>query len=106
RRSGRQQTRAHRDSTRTAGRITKSSAEGRGDAVIKPRPPQLRHRKAPPSSAVPIRATAGKMGGGPEQSDQSAGRGAVMRRCMLKSKIHRACVTDADVNYEGSLTLD
>ena len=25
---------------------------------------------------------------------------------MLKSKIHRAKVTDADVNYEGSLTLD
>ncbi len=29
-----------------------------------------------------------------------------MRRSMLKSKIHRAKVTDADVNYEGSLTLD
>ena len=25
---------------------------------------------------------------------------------MLKSKIHRATVTDADVHYEGSLTLD
>jgi aspartate 1-decarboxylase len=25
---------------------------------------------------------------------------------MLKSKIHRAKVTDADVNYQGSLTLD
>jgi aspartate 1-decarboxylase len=30
----------------------------------------------------------------------------MMRRSMLKSKIHRARVTDADVNYEGSLTLD
>jgi aspartate 1-decarboxylase len=29
-----------------------------------------------------------------------------MTRFMLKSKIHRATVTDADVNYEGSLTLD
>src|ERR1700704_5441766 len=29
-----------------------------------------------------------------------------MRRSMLKSKIHRATVTHADVNYEGSLTLD
>jgi aspartate 1-decarboxylase len=29
-----------------------------------------------------------------------------MRRSMLKSKIHRLRVTDADVNYEGSLTLD
>src|SRR5438105_9316288 len=28
------------------------------------------------------------------------------RRSMLKSKIHRATVTDADVDYEGSLTLD
>ena len=29
-----------------------------------------------------------------------------MRRHMLKSKIHRATVTEADVDYEGSLTLD
>jgi aspartate 1-decarboxylase len=29
-----------------------------------------------------------------------------MQRFMLKSKIHRATVTEADVNYEGSLTLD
>src|SRR5262249_42618599 len=27
-------------------------------------------------------------------------------RSMLKSKLHRATVTQADVNYEGSLTLD
>ena len=27
-------------------------------------------------------------------------------RMMLKSKIHRATVTGADVNYEGSVTLD
>lgn len=27
-------------------------------------------------------------------------------RTMLKSKIHRAVVTGADVNYEGSITLD
>jgi aspartate 1-decarboxylase len=33
--------------------------------------------------------------------------GAVFgRRSMLKSKIHRATVTHADVDYEGSLTLD
>jgi aspartate 1-decarboxylase len=30
----------------------------------------------------------------------------LMRRVMLKSKIHRATVTQADVDYEGSLTLD
>src|SRR5215470_12533545 len=29
-----------------------------------------------------------------------------LRRSMLKSKIHRATVTHADVDYEGSLTLD
>lgn len=29
-----------------------------------------------------------------------------MRRTMLKSKIHQARVTDANVNYEGSITLD
>ncbi|MFC1913865.1 aspartate 1-decarboxylase [Chloroflexota bacterium] len=25
---------------------------------------------------------------------------------MLKSKIHRACVTDANIDYEGSITID
>ena len=29
-----------------------------------------------------------------------------MIRTMLKSKIHRATVTGADINYEGSVTLD
>jgi aspartate 1-decarboxylase len=29
-----------------------------------------------------------------------------MRRFMLKSKIHRATVTDCDLNYIGSLTVD
>ena len=29
-----------------------------------------------------------------------------MLRVMLKSKIHRATVTQADLNYEGSLTID
>lgn len=28
------------------------------------------------------------------------------RRRMLKSKIHRAVVTDADIHYEGSITID
>ncbi|HTY82190.1 MAG TPA: aspartate 1-decarboxylase [Dehalococcoidales bacterium] len=27
-------------------------------------------------------------------------------RTMLKSKIHRASVTDANINYEGSITID
>ena len=29
-----------------------------------------------------------------------------MQRTLLKSKIHRATVTDADLAYEGSITLD
>jgi len=29
-----------------------------------------------------------------------------MQRTMLKSKIHRARVTDCDLNYAGSITLD
>lgn len=29
-----------------------------------------------------------------------------MRRTMLKSKIHRAHVTDADLHYEGSIGID
>lgn len=32
--------------------------------------------------------------------------GAAMRRTMCKSKIHRATVVDADLDYEGSITLD
>jgi len=27
-------------------------------------------------------------------------------RTMLKSKIHRACVTESNINYEGSITID
>jgi len=29
-----------------------------------------------------------------------------MQRVMLKSKIHRATITDANLEYEGSITLD
>jgi len=29
-----------------------------------------------------------------------------MRRTMMKSKIHRATVTDADLHYQGSVTID
>jgi aspartate 1-decarboxylase len=35
-----------------------------------------------------------------------AGKEDVRMRTMLKSKIHRASVTGADINYEGSITLD
>ncbi len=29
-----------------------------------------------------------------------------MQRIVMKSKIHRATVTDADLNYQGSITID
>ncbi|HHW28745.1 MAG TPA: aspartate 1-decarboxylase [Syntrophomonadaceae bacterium] len=29
-----------------------------------------------------------------------------MYRCMLKSKIHRAVLTDTNINYVGSITID
>jgi aspartate 1-decarboxylase len=29
-----------------------------------------------------------------------------MQRVMLKSKIHRATVTDSDLHYVGSITID
>ncbi|WP_446010114.1 aspartate 1-decarboxylase [Candidatus Electrothrix sp.] len=29
-----------------------------------------------------------------------------MQRTMLKSKIHRATITEADLNYDGSLSID
>ena len=29
-----------------------------------------------------------------------------MQRFMLKSKLHRATVTDANLHYEGSITID
>ena len=29
-----------------------------------------------------------------------------MNRTLLKSKIHRATVTDADLDYEGSISID
>ena len=28
-----------------------------------------------------------------------------MLRHLLKSKLHRACITDANINYEGSITI-
>jgi aspartate 1-decarboxylase len=34
------------------------------------------------------------------------GGGRALRRHMLKSKIHRLTVTDTDLHYEGSLSLD
>ena len=36
----------------------------------------------------------------------AANRPSVLNRMMLMSKLHRATVTQADVDYEGSVTLD
>jgi aspartate 1-decarboxylase len=33
-------------------------------------------------------------------------KGVSLMRVMLKSKIHRACVTDCNIDYEGSITID
>ena len=40
-----------------------------------------------------------------DRADRPA-RTSARTRTMLKSKIHRATVTDADLNYVGSITLD
>src|SRR5207244_2031361 len=39
-------------------------------------------------------------------ADSEVGEVNLMRRSMLKSKLHRLTVTHADVDYEGSLTVD
>jgi aspartate 1-decarboxylase len=41
-----------------------------------------------------------------ELARTGSSRMMVMLRSMFKSKIHRATVTEADVHYEGSLTID
>jgi len=37
---------------------------------------------------------------------QILGRGFIMLRCMLRAEIHMATVTESNLSYEGSLTLD
>src|SRR5438093_135530 len=49
---------------------------------------------------VPVPATKNRT------TSHTRDRKTLMRRHMLKSKIHRAKVTEANVHYEGSLTLD
>ena len=51
-------------------------------------------------------------GGDPRRRSRRAHRivryygGSLMHRIMMKSKIHRATITGADLNYVGSITLD
>ena len=42
----------------------------------------------------------------PSRSANSKGSGEPMRRRMMKSKIHRATVTGANLNYVGSVSID
>src|ERR1700733_5372947 len=42
----------------------------------------------------------------PSGCANSKGSGEPMRRRMMKSKIHRATVTGADLNYVGSVSID
>ncbi len=42
----------------------------------------------------------------PKRSANSKGSGEPMRRRMMKSKIHRATVTGANLNYVGSVSID
>src|SRR6202020_1933177 len=41
-----------------------------------------------------------------EDRQRTAGEGAIVRRRMMNGKIHRARVTDADLNYVGSISID
>src|SRR5271154_3510953 len=42
----------------------------------------------------------------PRRCANSKGSGEPMRRRMMKSKIHRATVTGADLHYVGSISID
>src|SRR5204863_10015763 len=42
----------------------------------------------------------------PHRLSRCAGGRSLMQRIMMKSKIHRATITGADLNYVGSITLD
>src|ERR1700723_276866 len=42
----------------------------------------------------------------PRRCANSKGSGEPMRRCMMKSKIHRATVTGANLHYVGSVSID
>jgi aspartate 1-decarboxylase len=44
--------------------------------------------------------------GGDDTSPRQERRGESMRRRMMNGKIHRARVTDADLNYVGSISID
>src|SRR5206468_2834061 len=42
----------------------------------------------------------------PDRQHRPAARSSLMLRTMMKSKIHRATVTQADLHYVGSVTVD
>ncbi len=61
-------------------------------------------------SLVWTSATSGAVSGSAPEAVQEAlserRRGVTMRRRMMNGKIHRARVTDADLNYVGSISID
>ena len=55
---------------------------------------------------LPARSAAGAAWGRPWLAASGVATGSCVRRILFKSKIHRATVTDADLHYEGSVTID
>ena len=96
-----------------------------GRAGSRSRPPPDGRRRRPPSpsspsttprssaSTISVRPTpvrraapAGRRARRAGPTHRQRGSAPLMRRRMMKSKIHRATVTDANLNYVGSITLD
>ena len=77
---------------------------GRCRLVHRPRPA---HRGSSAARGRALRASeAHRQRGGDRVTAPTAGGSEVVRRRMLKSKIHRAVVTDANLHYVGSVTID
>jgi len=72
-----------------------------GSSTTAPPPPRISSRGPPAGrqSAVPLSPW-------PTGPDNSKGSGEPMRRRMMKSKIHRATVTGANLDYVGSVSID
>src|SRR5207302_10994108 len=79
------------------GKGTRRRAGDPGSSSPCRRHPLDRQHRSGLGSEAPLKA--------PDQ-DEPGGGGGKMRRMMLMGKVHRATVTDANLNYEGSLTLD
>jgi aspartate 1-decarboxylase len=76
----------------------------RWQGLRKTLPPRTDHQPPTPSSEILRDARALIFVRHP--NDPTHKRSVPMRRTMCKSKIHRGVLTGADLNYEGSLTVD